>query len=165
MPDRISTLTITAASALVTLCLWAGTQWAVAMLAYQPALASAGIELAGLKIYAPWQLFSWWLAFDAQAPDVFARAGAIAAVGGLLSGALALGEPPGGRAEEKSRQPTVLPAGRTHPMLPRQTRSAIAASSSASTMIAICAATVPSTCSPLHPPGQVKASASWCRRC
>ena len=79
-------------SALVTLgTLWASTQWAAAMLAFQPALGPGLIELAGIKVYAPWQLFAWWLAFDAQAPHVFARAGALAALGGLLSGALALG--------------------------------------------------------------------------
>ena len=100
MPVRISALTIATASALVILCLWAATQWAAAMLAYQPALGAAWIEFAGIRIYAPWKLLSWWLAFDAQAPNVFARAGAVAAVGGLLSGAVALG----GAARRASRR-------------------------------------------------------------
>jgi type IV secretion system protein VirD4 len=69
------------------------------MLGYQPALGGPWLETAGTKIYAPWKLFSWWLAFDRQAPDVFARAGIVAAIGGLLSGALAFG----GAARRASR--------------------------------------------------------------
>jgi type IV secretion system protein VirD4 len=78
----------------VLLCLaslWAATQWAAAMLGYQPALGSPLVDLYVLKLYAPWQLFAWWLAFDAQAPGVFLPAGALAAFGGALSGALAIG--------------------------------------------------------------------------
>jgi type IV secretion system protein VirD4 len=72
-------------------CLWAATQWAAAMLGYQPALGVSWLDVFGVKVYAPWKLFGWWLAFDAQAPDVFARAGALAAFGGLMSGAVAIG--------------------------------------------------------------------------
>ena len=84
-------LQIASALVLTVICLWAATQWAAAMLGYQPALGTPWIDLLGLKVYAPWKLFVWWLAFDAQAPDVFARAGAVAAFGGLLSGAVAIG--------------------------------------------------------------------------
>ena len=70
------------------------------MLGYQPALGAPWIDLLGLKIYAPWKLFVWWLAFDAQAPDVFARAGAVAAFGGIASGAVAIG----GAARRASRK-------------------------------------------------------------
>lgn len=107
MPDRTHALQATAALLLAMACLWAGTQWAAAMLAYQPALGAAWIDVAGLKLYAPWRLFSWWLAFDRQAPDVFARAGALAAVGGLLSGAVALG----GAARRASRKKTATTYG------------------------------------------------------
>ncbi len=82
---------ISAGLALVIVCLWAATQWAAAMLEYQAALGAPWLNLLGIKVYAPWQLFVWWLAFDAQAPDVFARAGAVAALGGLASGAIAIG--------------------------------------------------------------------------
>src|SRR5262249_21395061 len=70
---------ITSCVALVIMSLSAATQWAAAMLGYQPALGQPLLNLLGLKLYAPWQLFIWWLAFDAQAPDVFVRAGALAA--------------------------------------------------------------------------------------
>src|SRR5262245_35412918 len=81
----------TATLLLVTICVWIATQWAAAMLGYQSALGAPMIEFLGLKIYAPWKLFVWWLAFDAQAPDVFARAGIVAAFGGIASGAVAIG--------------------------------------------------------------------------
>ena len=67
----------------VVVCLWAATQWAAAMLGHQAALGPARIDAVGLKIYAPWHLFVWWSAFDAQAPDVFARACILAAFSGL----------------------------------------------------------------------------------
>ena len=82
---------VSTAAVLVIASLWAATQWAAAMLGNQPALGAPWLDLSGIKVYAPWKLFVWWLAFDAQAPDVFARAGAVAAFGGTLSGAVAIG--------------------------------------------------------------------------
>jgi type IV secretion system protein VirD4 len=107
MSDRTYTyaLQVAIASILTIVCLWVATQWAAAMLGDQAALGASWIELDGLKVYAPWKLFSWWLAFDSQAPDVFARAGAVAAVGGLLSGAIALGGA-ARRASDKTRATT-----------------------------------------------------------
>ena len=72
-------------------CLSAATQWSAHMLGYQAALGDPLLTILGLPIYRPWMLFPWWLSFDAQAPNVFNTAGAVAACGGLLSGALALG--------------------------------------------------------------------------
>ena len=80
-----------AAPFVMVLCLWGATQWAASMLGYQTALGAPWINIFGLPIYPPWQLFNWWLAFDAQAPGVFNRAGAVAAFGGVLSGAVAMG--------------------------------------------------------------------------
>jgi type IV secretion system protein VirD4 len=91
MSARTTTMQIASALMLTIAALWAGTQWAAAMLGYQAALGTPWVELLGVKVYAPWQLFVWWLAFDAQAPDVFVRAGAVAAFGGLASGAVAIG--------------------------------------------------------------------------
>src|SRR5215471_6056485 len=79
---QIYSLQIGAALLVVLSSLWAATQWAASMLGYQTSLGTAWLELLGLKIYAPWSLFWWWLAFDSQAPHVFARAGAVAALGG-----------------------------------------------------------------------------------
>jgi len=88
---RSSLLQAAIALLLVIVSLCAATQWAAAMLGHQPALGPPWISALGLEVYPPWQLFVWWLAFDAQAPDVFQRAGAVAAFGGLASGAVAIG--------------------------------------------------------------------------
>ena len=80
------------AALLLTLaCIWGATQWAASMLGHQAALGAPWLSIAGMSIYAPWKLFAWWLTFDRQAPGVFARAGAVAALGGVLSGAVAMG--------------------------------------------------------------------------
>jgi type IV secretion system protein VirD4 len=97
---QLYSLQFGAALLLVLSSLWAATQWAAGMLGYQPALGTAWLEFLGFKIYAPWSLFRWWLAFDSQAPDVFARAGALAALGGLASGVVAIG----GAARRASRK-------------------------------------------------------------
>ncbi|WP_417466176.1 IncP-type conjugal transfer protein TraG [Kordiimonas sp.] len=62
----------------------AATQWAAHMLGYQDALGSAWFYLGTMPLYLPWRLYEWWYAFDAYAPDVFERAGALAAAGGVL---------------------------------------------------------------------------------
>jgi len=104
---RFAVAQVSLAATAVLLCLAAATQWAAAMLAFQPALGTPLIDLLGLKLYAPWKLFSWWLAFDAQAPQVFARAGAAAAFGGILAGAVAVG----GAAWRASRKQDVTTYG------------------------------------------------------
>lgn len=78
--------------AIIAAGVWAATQWAAAMLAHQPELGAAWFELAGHPVYRPWQLFAWWYHFDAYAPEVFDRAGALAAGSGFLGcGAAILG--------------------------------------------------------------------------
>src|SRR5262245_32156197 len=90
-PARTQAVQIGTALLLGVASLWAATQWAASMLGHQPALGPALLDLGIVKLYAPWQLFAWWLAFDTQAPGVFLPAGALAALGGVLSGALAIG--------------------------------------------------------------------------
>ena len=70
--------------AIVMLGVWAATQWAAAMLAYQPELGAHWFAVRGLPIYRPWSLFLWWYHFDAYAPHVFAKAGALAAASGFM---------------------------------------------------------------------------------
>ena len=89
--SRTLAFRITISAALVIASLWVATQRTAAMLDYQAALGAAWIDLLGVKVYAPWKLFAWWLALDARAPGVFAQAGAVAAFGGLASGAVAIG--------------------------------------------------------------------------
>lgn len=64
------------------LCL--ATQMTAEALGYQPALGPAWFELEGRLIYKPWRLFQWWYAYEAYAPDVFARGGFITIGGGGL---------------------------------------------------------------------------------
>jgi type IV secretion system protein VirD4 len=79
------------ATGVVLASLVAATQWTAALLAYHPALGAPWLDLLGLKLYAPGQVFSWWLAFGAQAPGVFARTGTLAALGGAAAGFIAIG--------------------------------------------------------------------------
>ncbi|HKY80922.1 MAG TPA: conjugal transfer protein TraG [Sphingobium sp.] len=70
--------------------LWAATQWAAAMLAYQPQLGPAWFMLGHIPVYRPWSLFPWWYHFDAYAPIVFDKAGALAAASGFVGCAAAI---------------------------------------------------------------------------
>ena len=64
--------------------LWAATQWAAAMLAYQPELGRPWAVVYGLPLYRPWALFAWWYHFDAYAPHVFDKAGTLAGASGFF---------------------------------------------------------------------------------
>ncbi|OJU16590.1 MULTISPECIES: conjugal transfer protein TraG [unclassified Sphingomonas] len=64
--------------------IWFATQWAAAMLAYQPELGPAWFTFFGTPIYRPWQIFPWWFHFDAYAPEIFDHAGMIAGTSGFI---------------------------------------------------------------------------------
>lgn len=72
-------------------CLWCATQWTAAQLGYQPQLGAPWFVLAGMPCYRPWDLFWWWYAYEAYAPDIFARGGMIAALGGVVPVGIAIG--------------------------------------------------------------------------
>lgn len=63
---------------------WFATQWAAGELAYQPELGRPIFVAFGRPIYQPWALFGWWFSFDAYAPILFEKAGAMAAASGLV---------------------------------------------------------------------------------
>jgi type IV secretion system protein VirD4 len=63
---------------------WAATQWCAAMLGYQPALGQPGFIIGSLPVYRPWDIFWWWFSFEAYAPHVFDKAGALAGASGFL---------------------------------------------------------------------------------
>ncbi|WP_156681080.1 conjugal transfer protein TraG [Sphingomonas profundi] len=69
--------------AVVLVGVWFATQWAAAALAYQPQLGPPWYVAFGRPIYAPWALFLWWFSFEAYAPVIFEKAGAMAAASGL----------------------------------------------------------------------------------
>jgi type IV secretion system protein VirD4 len=68
---------------IVILGLWIATQWCAAKLAYQSELGLPWFVLRGVPIYHPWAFFAWWYHFDAYAPHVFDRGGAIAGASGF----------------------------------------------------------------------------------
>lgn len=70
--------------AIMMLGVWAATQWAASMLAYQPELGAPWFFVSNRPFYRPWALFSWWFHYEAYAPRVFNRAGALAAASGFL---------------------------------------------------------------------------------
>jgi type IV secretion system protein VirD4 len=62
---------------------WGATQWAAYMLGDQSRLGPAWVTVQDYPIYLPWRLFEWWYAFEAYAPSIFNKAGAMAASGGV----------------------------------------------------------------------------------
>jgi type IV secretion system protein VirD4 len=86
-PARIYIGQIVAVVGIVLAAIWIATQWTASSLGHQPALGAPWFELGGYPVYLPWRLFEWWYAYEAYAPDIFERAGAMAAFGGI-AGAL-----------------------------------------------------------------------------
>jgi len=69
---------------------WFATQWTAAQFAYDAYLGQPWFLLGDQPIYYPWRLFEWWYAFDAYAPETFAKGGQIAAGSGFLGCAFAI---------------------------------------------------------------------------
>jgi type IV secretion system protein VirD4 len=67
------------------------TQWTASALGYQAVLGLPWFVVMDTPVYHPWRLFEWWYFFDAYAPAVFARGGAIAASAGVASATAAIG--------------------------------------------------------------------------
>lgn len=55
------------------------------MLGYQAQLGLPWFVVDGLPVYHPWQLFAWWYAYDAYAPEVFDKAGMLAGASGFAA--------------------------------------------------------------------------------
>jgi type IV secretion system protein VirD4 len=70
---------------------WTATQWAAWQLGFQPQLGPPWFELFGLPIYLPPSFFWWWFSYDAYAPSIFIEGAYIAASGGFISIAVAIG--------------------------------------------------------------------------
>src|SRR5258708_3699420 len=78
--------------AIVLVTMWAATQWVAWKLGYQPQLGQPWFELLpGVPVYLPPAFFWWWYAYDAYAPHVFVEGAYIAASGGFISIAVAIG--------------------------------------------------------------------------
>ena len=70
--------------------LWASTQWAAYKLGYQAGLGEPWFFLAETPIHYPWRLFEWWYVYEAYAPDIFRKAGLLAASGGIFGTVVAI---------------------------------------------------------------------------
>jgi len=76
--------------AIVIAGIWASTQWCAAMLGYQPQLGTAWFTVGTMPVYRPWAIFLWWYHYDAYAPHVFDKAGALAGTSGFIGCAAAI---------------------------------------------------------------------------
>ncbi|MCH8684436.1 conjugal transfer protein TraG [Pedomonas mirosovicensis] len=77
--------------AIVLLTTWAATEWAAYRLGFQPQLGAPWFMLGDWPIYYPWSFFPWWYFYDAYAPPIFVEGAYIAASGGFISIAVAIG--------------------------------------------------------------------------
>ena len=64
---------------------WLATEWTAAQLGFQPRLGAPWFEVLKFPIYLPWRFAEWWYVYESYAPDIFTRAGEIAASSGLLA--------------------------------------------------------------------------------
>ncbi|BBB98530.1 MULTISPECIES: conjugal transfer protein TraG [Bradyrhizobium] len=82
---------IIAVVAIIVATTWGATEWVAWRLAFQPELGTPWFRLFGLPFYLPPSFFWWWYGFDAYAPWVFVEGAYIAASGGFISVAVAIG--------------------------------------------------------------------------
>ncbi len=78
-------------SAIVLATTWGATEWVAWRLAFQPELGTPWFRLFGFPFYLPPAFFWWWYGFDAYAPSIFVEGAWIAASGGFISVAVAIG--------------------------------------------------------------------------
>jgi len=78
-------------SAIVLATTWGATEWVAWRLAFQPELGPPWFRLFGFPFYLPPAFFWWWYGFDAYAPSIFVEGAWIAASGGFISVAVAIG--------------------------------------------------------------------------
>ena len=77
--------------AIVLLAIWSATEWTAWRLGFQPQLGHPWFELLHFPFYLPPAFFWWWYAYDAYAPDIFIEGAYIAASGGFIAAAVAIG--------------------------------------------------------------------------
>ncbi|NKL53453.1 conjugal transfer protein TraG [Rhizobium leguminosarum] len=70
---------------------WGATQYVAWSLGYQAQLGHPWFKLLGVPVYFPVAIMWWWYFYDAYAPGIFATGGIIAASGGFIAIAVAIG--------------------------------------------------------------------------
>lgn len=71
--------------------IWGATQYVAWSLGYQAQLGEPWFTLLGVPVYFPAAIMWWWYFYDAYAPGIFATGGMIAASGGFIAIAVAIG--------------------------------------------------------------------------
>ena len=69
--------------AIVIAGIWFATEWCAAALGFQARLGTPWFEFGGVPFYYPRRLFELWYDYDAYAPALFNKAGAIAKAGSI----------------------------------------------------------------------------------
>jgi type IV secretion system protein VirD4 len=78
-------------SAIVVATMWGATEWTAWRLGFQPELGRPWFELLHFPLYLPPAFYWWSYAYDAYAPSIFVEGAYIAASGGIISVAVAIG--------------------------------------------------------------------------
>ncbi|AWC25194.1 Conjugal transfer protein TraG [Aminobacter sp. MSH1] len=76
---------------IVLITTWGATQYVAWQLGFQAQLGAPWFRLAGMPVYFPPAFFAWWFSYDAYAPEIFTHGAFIAASGGFISIAVAIG--------------------------------------------------------------------------
>jgi type IV secretion system protein VirD4 len=82
---------ITIVFLIVLVTTWSATQYVAWSLGYQAQLGHPWFKLFGMPVYFPAAIMWWWYFYDAYAPGIFATGGIIAASGGIIAIAVAIG--------------------------------------------------------------------------
>ena len=69
---------------IIVAAMWTGTAYVAGAFGHDAALGAPWFAAFDTPFYYPWRLFEWWYAYEAYAPTIFMRGGAIAASGGLI---------------------------------------------------------------------------------
>lgn len=119
-PTKLLIGQIAVVFAIVILGVWAATQWCADMLGYQAQLGIPWFVLFGWPVYQPWKLFEWWYFYEAYAPEVFDKAGMLAAGSGFMGCAAAIA----GSLWRARQSRLVTTYGSSRWALPREIRKA-----------------------------------------
>ena len=84
MSTGVLTAQVVLVFAVAALGVVSATQWAASALGYQVRLGPPWFVMLGTPIYYPWRLFQWWYFYNAYAPEVFLKGGAMAACSGSI---------------------------------------------------------------------------------
>jgi type IV secretion system protein VirD4 len=76
---------------IVLLTMWSATEWTAWRLGFQPELGRPWFEVLHCQFYQPPAFLWWWFAYDAYAPSIFVEGAYIAASGGIIAAAVAIG--------------------------------------------------------------------------